>query len=465
MDDPFKTALDQARNLALGGDVARATDALRDFSQGPGLSATQQLMADLERQEKWRTLATGGLDTFTERLTQSYALDQEKLRSIQGVIGSLATDQDDFQRRLSAVSDLLEPWNRRGLATEEFSRLAVEAATAPDRFGAIMGPAYELSTATALANHIPDLQSVSALSEMLRTYESQFILPEMDLVQRLATEATTAQRFFKDLDLASTAARMHHPWLDPDIASQSFKAFADLQGVSQFATGRHPFSDEVSGYLRDRLGDWRRPIAWADTGLDDIAVRAAFYADQGFDTELTEMPPPAFEESIEIGGLVAVRFDLVAAYGEPVPLADAATEAIFARSNRAHKWLTRFEHAFRRYVHAKMASHFGENWPKQKLPKELRLKWVDKRDKAVRHEEEGLLIEYADLPDFEQFIFASDVWPLFQPKLQNIDSSREALRRLYPLRNPVMHARPISLRDELILFADLQRLTSLFMDS
>jgi hypothetical protein len=39
----------------------------------------------------------------------------------------------------------------------------------------------------------------------------------------------------------------------------------------------------------------------------------------------------------------------------------------------------------------------------------------------------------------------------------------ESLRRLYPIRNPAIHARPFSQRDETYLFVELQRLTSLFM--
>ena len=74
-----------------------------------------------------------------------------------------------------------------------------------------------------------------------------------------------------------------------------------------------------------------------------------------------------------------------------------------------------------------------------------------------------MLIEYADLTDFERFLFAKDVWPLFQPKLVRKESAMESLQWLYPIRNPAYHARALSLTDELYLLTELQRLTSLFM--
>ena len=57
-----------------------------------------------------------------------------------------------------------------------------------------------------------------------------------------------------------------------------------MQAIARASMGERPFSDEVSDLLRESLGDWRAEIVVPD--LSDIALRASFYAERGFDPDI-----------------------------------------------------------------------------------------------------------------------------------------------------------------------------------
>lgn len=461
MDDHIKRALEQARGLSLTDDITRATQSYDDLIYGPAGSAARQVMDQLNREEEMRK-AILGVDSFSEHFLRDFAADQARLNSVHDVLRSTIL-APDLTRTLEAITAVTAPL-ASALAQIDLPKveLSQDIIRSMDALSAVMGPAHELRSMGALA--LPDLQLASAadLARVMAGFESQFVLPDLDVVSRLAVEVDAARRLMTNSELATLASQMTHPWLSSEDFGRSFGAFADMQAIARASMGTRPFSDEVSDLLRESLGDWRADIVIPD--LSDIALRASFYAERGFDPDLTDMPAPAFEQSLELSGIFRPRAVLIEIIGEPVPPADPETESMFARSNRAHLYLIKFEYHFRRYVQARMVQGFGENWPKQKLPAETYKDWIKKRDTArEKGEAPALLIEYADLTDYERFIFARDVWPLFEPKLERKESAAESLRRLYPIRNPAFHARPISQRDEAYLFVELQRLTSLFM--
>lgn len=49
---------------------------------------------------------------------------------------------------------------------------------------------------------------------------------------------------------------MRVPWLHRDHTLQSALSFAELQGI-RLAVNARPFTESVTGTLRDALGDWR----------------------------------------------------------------------------------------------------------------------------------------------------------------------------------------------------------------
>jgi hypothetical protein len=86
--------------------------------------------------------------------------------------------------------------------------------------------------------------------------------------------------------------------------------------------------------------------------------------------------------------------------------------------------------------------------------------WIRKSDTAVsRGETESPLIDYADFTDYKAIIERGDNWhDLFHHVFGRQEDVRESFQRLFPVRICTMHARTVTLEDELFLVAETTRL-------
>lgn len=215
--------------------------------------------------------------------------------------------------------------------------------------------------------------------------------------------------------------------------------------------------------LRVGLGDWRETISWPKDIFTDLAVRSDFYAGLGFNHALTDFPGPAFEQSLDIAGLLRDPPPIIALYGAPVaPADDDAQEEGLARTNIAHDWLLRLETQLRSFIDAAMTNAFGPKWHKQRLPNGLHDEWQEKKRKAMQAGgKDWPLIAYADFTDYERVICKSDNWrEVFAVFFVRTESVRESFQRLYPIRLDTMHARPITQDDELLLYVETRRIVN-----
>jgi hypothetical protein len=210
-----------------------------------------------------------------------------------------------------------------------------------------------------------------------------------------------------------------------------------------------------------RLGDWRDPITWPVAVFDDLTARSELYAGLGFNAELTDLPAPAFRETVTIARLRREPPPLVRAYGAPVAQAESDDEEIaLVRTNEAHDWLLRLETQLRRFIDRHMTQAYGPEWPKGRLPNRLYEKWAEKKRQA---EDAGgrawPLVAYADFTDYVPVICRADNWrEIFARYFRRPESVRETFQRLYPIRLDTMHARPITQDDELLLYVETRRL-------
>ena len=192
-----------------------------------------------------------------------------------------------------------------------------------------------------------------------------------------------------------------------------------------------------------------------------MAARVDFYADLGFDADLTDLPTPAFREAAEIADIRSEPPSLVESYGPPVPSSSATNEeAAFARTNEAHDWLQRFESHLRRFIDTEMTRAFGAEWPRHQLPNNMYDRWKTKKDAAARAgRPECAPVAYADFTDYIPVITRKDNWgQLFEGYFGRPEDVRESFQRLHPIRLDTMHARPISQDDELLLYVEVKRI-------
>ena len=301
---------------------------------------------------------------------------------------------------------------------------------------------------------------------LMAEFHNRFILPDSSRIAILAAEssigqmAKLAQRYAEqNFGIQSAMEAMRTPWLDAHRALHSFRGFSELQGIGCVLNRMPSFEDRVSDALRESLGDWRDSISWPKDIAADLVVRSEFYSDLGFDSDLTDFPAPAFQESADAAGLRGEPPPLVVGYGPPVPHSESDEEAL-VRTNIAHDWLLRLETNLRQFIDHRMTQAFGPEWPKHRLPKGLYDKWMAKKEKAVSAGRgEWPLIAFSDFTDYERVICRKDNWrEVFSGLFRRPESVRESFQRLYMIRLDTMHARPIGQDDELLLYVEVKRL-------
>lgn len=302
---------------------------------------------------------------------------------------------------------------------------------------------------------------------LLKKHEALFWLPQASEVTRLLAScqagavAGFSQHYAKDtLDRQHFLEAITTPWANNVEAERSITALLELQGMGNALRTTKGFDPELTAALRLDLGDWRDKITFPDSVIIDPVSRTDFYVARGFDVALTDFPDAAFYRGLHIAGLdgEALDFELI----EDVDrLSTEQEEAGLRRTNKCHNRLQRFERQFRQFINSAMTAQYGSDWPRKRLAPKLYEYWVSKKQKA---ESNGIIltfIEVADFTDYETIICRKDHWrEVFEIRFKKIESVRESLQRLYPIRLATMHARIVTKEDKLYLIAEVARLLS-----
>jgi hypothetical protein len=313
------------------------------------------------------------------------------------------------------------------------------------------------------------LGSASPLSDSMRDalltskkYAEQFRMPEVIEFSRLAQEASAASKIAASLgafhmpDSAVTTAMqsMHSPWLSRDNVMRSAGAFAEMQQIGRALGTVAPFDEALGRSLRGALGDWRG-VTLPEPIFENVIARTDFYVGLGFDRTLTDFTAEAFDESTALAGLA----------GE-LPEYEDEEEIGLARINRAHGQLDRFERNVRRFIDAVMKAEFGDDWLRRQLPDGMLEAWERKNAIGLEKGElEQPLIAYADFTDYIQIIERKDNWThVFKAIFKRQTDVQESFIRLFPVRICAMHARLITLDDELLLQVEMRRLSRAFSE-
>jgi HEPN superfamily Swt1-like protein len=316
-------------------------------------------------------------------------------------------------------------------------------------------PEYNPEVQKALAAFHDAMEPARAAFE---SFERSFRLPEFSEASRLASELAASHEkvmsrargvaaplgaikfddlFSSNTELEKAMQVMRTPWLSRDNPLLSAHAFGELFALGRAVNTVAPFGADLGEALP-------RPI------FENPVARSQFYYETGLDASLTEFTPEAFDEGMSLAGL-PVRLDEDSERNE---------EDGLSRNECAYRQLLRFERELRHFLERVMAEAFGPDWIKQRTPPGMTDSWKEKRQSAIdKGEEEKPLIEYADFTDYTRIIERNDNWKeVFTLFFHRREDVRESFMRLFPVRICTMHARIITLDDELLLRLEIQRI-------
>ena len=302
---------------------------------------------------------------------------------------------------------------------------------------------------------------------LLKKHEAMFWLPQASETAHLLASyqvgavAGFAQHYAKDtLDRQHFLEAITTPWVNNVEEERSITALLELQGMGNALRTTKGFDSELTAALRLDLGDWRDKITFPESVIIDPVSRTDFYVARGFNTALTDFPEAAFYQGLHVAGLdgEALDFEL---FEDIDRLPTESEEAGLRRTNKCHDRLQRFERQLRQFINDAMTAQYGSDWPRKQLDPTLYEQWVYKKQKAENNGVILTLIDVADFTDYEKIICRKNHWrEVFEIRFKKIESVRESLQRLYPIRLATMHARIVTKEDKLYLNAEVKRLRS-----
>jgi hypothetical protein len=310
----------------------------------------------------------------------------------------------------------------------------------------------------------PGLQELARVGELAASYQERFRPPSAVEIARVVEAAQSSGLAQVVENAKRSGARLQQlldglqqPWIDAQHIARSVEGMAGLQAIGEALKVRTPFEEATSNILRGTLGDWRGVMPGRLGALDDLGDRMKLYEDLGFKAALTSFPEPAFEESLFVTGIRTPVWPEIAGDEEEEAAGD---EEKIERNTRAYGRIVKLERHLRSFVVARMESEWGKNWEKQRVPGDVRDEWTDRRDRAVQDGRPNeALIEYSEIGDFIKIIGRRDNWDaVFKDVFGHKVEIEVSLTRLIPVRRDTMHARFISLDDELLLEVEATRL-------
>lgn len=309
--------------------------------------------------------------------------------------------------------------------------------------------------------------SVEALRRLHESFINTFRLPGQSEAMLLASSAMSSIAYYAVSEVSLDVKELHgrmvamtNPWIDVSRTTTSIRAFTDFQWMGSYANSAGPYEAIASEFFRERLGDWRETDLAA---LDDDEVmsvdseqRSAAYADRGVDLSLTNFTAEALGESLDLAGLPRVP-----SAPQDVSLRLVSDHNIDLNTSIFRALLT-FELQVRAFISLVMDRQFGTNWVATQVPPAILEQWHYKKGRALKNwEPERPLIEYADFSDYIAIIVKKPNWnAVFKNVFVRQQDIQETMARLGPVRNQAMHARILTLEDDMLLRVETGRFYS-----
>lgn len=305
--------------------------------------------------------------------------------------------------------------------------------------------------------------SVLQAQQTIERINSNFRVPQHTELQRLMENLgsgyfSARAPWVLESSALEVMESLQSPWLYELEPTRSIESVYRLTDLGQLLREPTAYSVDVAQALRQRIGDWRDEGLWPDDEIEVLDRRGEMYVEVGFDEQLTELPEPAFRETTTRVELRTTLPVLSTLYGDS---ADEDTGTVYVdNAQEAYTYLRHFETGLRDFIERAMTARFGERWPRSQLPNGMYERWSQRREAdRIAGRVLARLVDYADFTDYESIITRKDNWrEVFKAHFQREESVREAFNRLRPIRLAVMHARPVTRIEELLIYVETTRL-------
>ncbi|TFW20119.1 Swt1 family HEPN domain-containing protein [Duganella callida] len=394
-------------------------------------------------------------------------------------------DEQERLKRLISPHDALA--NALAAATPDVAQLsAVQAALdEQNRVRNLLAPLEDpalrqMALAAPSVTETLAQQSVRELTTLRKSYaeiEAARQLASAQDLYRLPTWDTLLEREVKrvvaESSLLSTAAPSswletmkqsvllrQQPWLNEAEPMSSIRALTEMQVLGAAINAANPFSDAVTEATRKVLGDWSKVTSLPPEVFTDAYARRDFYLAHGYDAALSTLPAAARLEGLYLSGLIDA----------PSMTVDVAVDADqteisvevdgYALASEAREMLAALERELRQFIDGKLKAVHGHAWTKQRVPAGIAQTIRQRRADDLRiNGKSHPAVEYLDFPDYAPIITRSDNWTeFFKDYFQRPESVAESFVRLAPIRNAVMHSRPLTQEDMDFLYVEVRRL-------
>ncbi len=276
----------------------------------------------------------------------------------------------------------------------------------------------------------------------LATHEMARQIAEMVEPHRSLIEATAwADSLEQRMNLIGTEWAMAERLA---ISGLSFGNLAHLVDVVRFDD---PFSQGTGEILAEEFG------VVIDEVEDDVDEREVQYDVAGRNPSLVAFPQSSYNSVVVASGFV-LEFPT-----PPIPQPIENGVGALSFEGAHYVAVRNIENHLRAFVVKHLLAAGGSRWEEQRIEGRMRSKWKDRQDvDRAMGRPVFAAIYYADFAELGQVMAQGNNWPLFQPFFETRDGILESLRRLTPIRNSVMHGRPLSQTDVLYFVAEGARI-------
>lgn len=245
--------------------------------------------------------------------------------------------------------------------------------------------------------------------------------------------------------LESVMRGMSRPWMSVQNSALSLQGLGVLTRLSDTARFALPYDAETRELYDETLGEAVEIDANGDENDAD-----ALHLEAGMDAGLVTLSAPETGEILRLTG-----FQLSVAYA-PLPIpTDADGTFLFSDPSYAD-FVTQIERRLRTHIDGVMINSFGRNWIKARVHSGVQAKWKERQEKAIKDGEPKFeLLHYSDFIELKEIMTGKKTWdPLFARQFGIKEHFITAMDRLYAVRKPLAHGRPIGNGQRLHLYME-----------